>query len=411
MSDRVKLVVLGGSALATPCLLQAMGAASATLSYEIVLWGRDQERLRLVTEVARDVVSGYPTLDVNLRASTDLAHAVEGADFCLNQMRVGGLQGRLFDETFPRDFGVPGEETVGPGGFSNARRGIPVVLDVCRTLERVAPDAVILNLMNPSSMIQLAIRKYTRMKVIGTCDSPVSLISLIASALSLHREELEFDVGGMHHFTWVVSARHAGQERLPQALLNPRLAEKLGIDPDLLSCLGAVPSPYLRYYLHPDRILAKTAGKLPRAQELMELQETILAEFRARPAGSVPASLQRRGAVWYEAIVVPTLLALAELRSCELILSVDNAGTYPWLPPGAIIEAPVPIHEGVLQSPRRAELPIDVAGMVQSNCAYEMLAVEAIVEGDRGKALRALMSNGMVSGYDQALGLLGAIWS
>lgn len=410
MRERVKLVVLGGSALATPCLLDAMGRSGAALGYDVVLWGRDEERLRLVTEVARQLVATYPRLDAAVSASTRLAEAVEGADFCLNQMRIGGLQGRFFDETFPRDFGVPGEETVGPGGFSNARRGIPVVLEVCRTLERAAPQAVILNLTNPSSMIQLAIRKYTPLQVIGTCDSPVSLMTLIASAVSLRREDLEFDVGGMHHFTWIVSARHKGKERLPEALQDPKLVEKLGIDAELLSCLGAVPSPYLRYYVHPDRVMAKTAGKPPRAQELMGLQEAMLADFRTSPAGTIPGSLQRRGAVWYEAIVVPTLLALAEKRNGELVLSVDNGGTYPWLPPQAIIEAPVPITAGVVQPPRAAVLPIDVAGRVQANCAYETLAVEAIVEGDRGKAIRALMSNGMVSGYDQARGLLGAMW-
>jgi 6-phospho-beta-glucosidase len=410
MSERVKLVVLGGSALATPVLMEAMGRADAALGYDVVLWGRDEERLHLVTEVGRQVVATYPRLDAVVRASTSLEEAVEGADFCLNQLRIGGLEGRLFDETFPSEFGVPGEETVGPGGFSNARRGIPVVLEVCRTLERAAPKAVILNLTNPSSMIQLAIRKYTAMRVIGTCDSPVSLMTLIASAVSLRREDMEFDAGGMHHFTWIVSARHKGLERLPETLRDPMVAEKLGIDAALLSCLGAIPSPYMRYYLHPNRALAKAAGKPPRAQVLIGLQEAMLADFRTRPAGKMPGSLQRRGAVWYEAIVVPTLLALAEKRDGELILSVDNDATYPWLPPQAIIEAPVPIIAGIPQRPRAAVLPVDVSGMVLSNCAYETLAVEAIVEGDRGKAMRALMSNRMVSGYDQAHGLLVAFW-
>ncbi len=410
MSHRIRLVVLGGSALATPCLFEAMGRAGARAGYDVTLWGRDDERLRLVTEVGREIVSRFPGLDVNIQATRELAAAAEGADYCLNQMRVGGLEGRYFDETYPRAFGIPGEETIGPGGFSNAKRGIPVVLEVCRTLERYAQSAVILNLSNPSSMVQLAIRRQTGLQVIGTCDSPVSLMSMIAEALSIRREDVVFDVGGMHHHTWIVSARHEGEDRLAQAFHDPKLIDRLGLDPELPTCLGAIPSPYWRYYFHPDRILAKTQGKPPRSQELMALKESMLWDFRTRQAGDLPESLSRRGAVWYEAIVVPTLIMLAERRSGELILSVDNSQTYPWLPAEAIIEAPVPIEDGIAQPPRTAHLPVDITAMVQANWVYETLAVEAIVEGDRRKALRALMSNRMVSSYDQAHGLLAAMW-
>src|SRR3970282_1285767 len=71
--------------------------------------------------------------------TTDLDSAWEGAYFVLNQIRVGGYAARAFDEMFPRELGLPGEETVGPGGFSLTARTIPVVLDDCRAIERRAP--------------------------------------------------------------------------------------------------------------------------------------------------------------------------------------------------------------------------------------------------------------------------------
>ena len=96
---------------------------------------------------------------------------------------------------------------------------------------------------------------------------------------------------------------------------------------------------------------------------------------------------------WYDKIVAPALLALAERRDTELVLSVDNGSLLPWLPADAIVEAPVPIQAGVPQPPRPAVLPLDVRALLQRNCAYEVLAAEAIAEHDRPKALRALVAN------------------
>ncbi len=410
MGKRIKVTILGGSALATPLLFEGMAKAKATASYDAILYGRDAERLELVSRISDDLASRHPHLDIRVSASRDLPQAVEGAAFIINQMRVGGLEGRLFDETFPRAFGLPGEETVGPGGFNNTRRSLPIVLEACRQIERHAPDAVLLNLTNPSSLVQYAIRRYTRVNVIGTCDAPVAMMKMIAGLLAVPHGELTFALAGMHHFTWITGVSHEGKERLPEVLAGARELAKLGTDPELIANLGAIPSPYFRYYAHPDRILAMSEGRPARAEELMVIRDQMLAELRRWRPGAGIAALTRRGAGWYDEIVVPTLLALAEHRALELILSVDNGGTLPWIPPEAIIEAPVPVRDGAPGKPRPADLPEDIRALVHCNAAYEMLAVEAIVEGDRSKALRALMANLMVRSFNQARGLLDALW-
>ena len=80
------------------------------------------------------------------------------------------------DESFPHEVGLPGEETVEPGGFANALRTIPVVLEYCHLAEKVASGALILNLTSPSSYVQHAIHRCTDMRVIGICDTAVSLV-------------------------------------------------------------------------------------------------------------------------------------------------------------------------------------------------------------------------------------------
>jgi 6-phospho-beta-glucosidase len=182
------------------------------------------------------------------------------------------------------------------------------------------------------------------------------------------------------------------------------------VDPEVIKAFGAVPSPYFRYYFHPNRVLAATEGHIVRARELMELSERMLADYRKWAPGKPPATLYERGAVWYSKIVAPTLLALAEKRTTELVLSVDNNGLFSWLPEDAIIEVPVPIVAGQMMTPRKADLPADIRALIMRNCVYEMQATEAIVNDNRPLALRALMSNLMVSRYEQAKGVLDLLW-
>ena len=255
--SRVKLSILGGSALATPVLFEVMGKRGAQASYQVCLHGRDVERLELVYQVSKAIISKYPHLDIQLSYTTELEQALEGADYCLTQIRVGGLEGRAYDETFPRRFGIPGEETVGPGGFSNSLRGIPKILEIAKVIQKVCPQAVILNLTNPSSIIQYAIRRYTDLQVIGTCDSPVSLMELLAKLLGKAKTDLQFSISGMHHFSWVPSILDAeGKERITEVLERLEEIPKVGVDPELVRTLGAIPGPYLKYYFHPDRILS-----------------------------------------------------------------------------------------------------------------------------------------------------------
>ena len=408
--SRHKVVVLGGSALATPKIFEAFGHHSISEAYDFVLVGRDTERLDLVKKVSEDIITSLGNVDINVTTSTNNEVALAGADYCINQIRVGGLEGRAIDETFPRKFGIPGEETVGPGGFNNSMRGIPVVLDICRTIEKVAPHAVLLNLTNPSSIVQYAVRKYTKVTIIGTCDSPVSLMESVAKLLGVPISDLEFEIGGMHHFGWIAGVKHNGVDRLGEVIQRAKEMPKLGTDPEVLQMLGVLPSFYMKYYLHPDRILAATEGRQIRAEQLKNLSEDMLNDFRNWKPGAVPEMLSRRGAVWYDKIVVPTLLALTEKQTKQLVLSVDNNGTFPWLPDSAIIEAAVPIVDGKLQNPRTVGLPDDVKALMAQNCAYEMLAAEAIVERDAQKALRALTSNLLISTFNQAKGILNEIW-
>ena len=411
MSDSIKLCILGGSALATPMLFESMGRQNAQGSYHVNLFGRNEQRLSLVKKISEQIVSQFPSLNISIEVTLESEKAIEGAAYILNQMRIGGLDARLFDETFPRKYGIPGEETVGPGGFSSALRGIPVVLDYCKKIEQYAPDAVMLNLTNPSSLIQYAVSRYSKVKVVGTCDSPVGTCRTIANALDYPIDSIDFSWFGMHHFGWIFDIIFDGKSRMDEALSNLGRIANLGVDPEIIQAVRAIPAPYLKYYYHPDRMLAITEGRKPRAAQLIEVFGQLQAQMDAWQEGQPAAFLQKRGAGWYEKIVAPTLLALAENVDEDLILSLTNDGNVNWLPDVAILEMKVPVHKGKFGRPNIPEgIPQDIRGMITSNCAYEMLAVEAIVEKDRNKALRALQSNLLVKDFNQVRGIMAEVW-
>nr|MBC7245940.1 iron-containing alcohol dehydrogenase [Chloroflexota bacterium] len=410
MTTRTKLVVWGGSAIATPELVDALrNSLQPGEAMDVVLVGRTAEKLQLVGELCCKLAVSCQA-DLRVSYTTDLEAALEGADYILNQVRVGGLQGRAFDESFPRALGLPGEETVGPGGFSSALRTIPAVLKLVRVAEKLAPRALILNLTNPSSLVQYAIRCYSAMPVLGTCDAPVSLTQMIAKVLELPDAELEFDYVGMHHAGWVTGVRHRGRDVMPLVLERADRLTKLEIDPQLIRAIGAVPSPYFRYYFHPDRMLAKTVGRPTRAEELMTIQ-TAMETLYARPdAHERPDIYSRRGANWYKMIVVPVLLSLMRDSRQVFIVDIDNNGTIPWLPPEGIIEVPCIVGASGAHALTVGAVPLDVQAFLQRNCAYEMLAVQAIVEGSYEKALRALLLNPLIRDAGQARAVLEKVW-
>ncbi len=403
----MRLTVLGGSGVATPELIAVFARERARPALDIVLHGRTAEKLQTVGSICTRLAHNADT-PLAVSFTTDLDAALDGADCVLNQIRVGGYAARAFDETFPRALGLPGEETVGPGGFSLTARTVPVVLDDCRAIERRAPRAILINLTNPSSLIQYAISRYSAVTSIGVCDAPVTLPQLVAQAINTPRSELEIDYLGMHHFGWVTGVRQAGRDRMPDVLARADfLSEKLGVEADLLRAFGAVPGSYFKYYFHPDRMLSAQSGQAARAESLLALESEMLTAYQA----GQPEAVTKRGAHWYEEIVVPVLLAMLNDSNAAFFLNVQNNGALNFLPDEAIVEIPTRIgRNGVKTVGPVGVVPDAVRALLQINAAYEMLAVEAIVEQDRAKALRALLLNPLIHTAAQAKGTLERVW-
>jgi 6-phospho-beta-glucosidase len=210
----------------------------------------------------------------------------------------------------------------------------------------------------------------------------------------------------MHHFGWVTEARWRGRDVLPALLARIEDFPGLPVDADIVRAVGAIPSSYFRYYYHPDRMLARQQGRPTRAEQLLELEAQLLADYAAGGA----ARLKERGAHWYGAIVVPVLLAHANDSRAPFILNVTNNGALAWMPPEAIVELPVVVTRQGFYPLDPPNAPPDVQALVRLNATFEMLWVEAVVEQSYPTALRAMRLNHLVPNLDQARALLDAIW-
>jgi 6-phospho-beta-glucosidase len=413
----LRFAVLGGSSVATPELCRALlnwpGGENMRPEMHLVLIGRSASRLEQVRAICARMLAGT---SLEVTATTDWHKGLAGADVILNQMRVGGLQARAFDETFPHTFNLPGEETIGPGGFANALRTLPVVLQAMHIVEEVAPGAQVLNLTNPAGIVQHAVTRYTGVRMLSLCDSPITLGDDIARLLALPRADLEIDYLGMNHLGWALAVRRQRDELMDAALARLGNLEHLDIDVDYIQATRAIPLPYVRYYLHPERMLAQQRGRQPRAHQLQALEQELLqaytldlSETEGRQAG---ASVTRRGALWYKAIVVPVLAALWQNRGSTWVVNVTNGQLVPWLPQETIVEVPARIDShGVHPLPVPAHLLApDLRTLLAALATYEDLAVPAIVEKNYTLALQALVAHPLIPSLDTARRVLDAVW-
>ena len=403
--------VLGGSSVATPelvgSLLNWCNAPERRPAIHLILIGRSRTKLERITAICKHLAQ-HAQPPLLIEATTDLRKGLRGAHYVINQMRVGGLDARASDETFPRALGFAGEETIGPGGFANALRTIPVVVETLRVVDEVAPEARILNLTNPAGMVQQAVERALTIPIVSVCDSPITLCRNVASLAGAPQREIEIGYIGLNHLGWVVSLRADGHDVLDTTLETIERLPKLAVDASYIRASRAIPQEYVRYYLYPQRMLAQQLGQSPRASQLLELEEKLLDAY----ASTDQTVVGQRGAVWYDTIVVPVLDALVNDLNCEYIVGTRNGQLVSWLPPDAVIETPVRVSSSGIHPlrPHGEQLASELRVLLQAQAEYESLTIQAILEQRRDLALRGLVAHPLIRSLEGAELVLEAVW-
>lgn len=397
---------MGGGSTYTPELVDSLCAHDDRLVVdELVLLDPDAGRLEAVGGLSERILrrNGWSG---DLVTTDDHDRAIDGADFVIVQLRVGGQAARRTDETLPTGYGCLGQETTGPGGLAKALRTVPVVLDIAeRTAARAAPGAWLVDFTNPVGIVTQALLDEGH-RAVGLCNVAIHVQRRVGHYLGVDPDTVALEHVGLNHLTWARSATVGGTDRLPELLdrFAPELALESGVPAGLLHLLGALPSYYLHYYYCLDENLAEQAAPAwrPRADVVAELEAELLAEYRRPDLDTKPEKLSYRGGAFYSEAAVRLVASLHAGTGDTQVVDVRNDGALPGLPADAVVEVPCTVdRQGAHPLPQR-HLPPDMGGLVAHCKAYESLAVEAALSGSRATMIRALVANPLVGQYPRA---------
>lgn len=354
----------------------------------------------------------------------DRRRALEGADYVLSFVRVGGLEAFAHDVDIPLRYGVDQcvGDTLGPGGIMYAQRGIPVLLDFCRDIREVAADdCVFLNYSNPMAMLTWACNQYGGVRTIGLChgvqgghhqiaraiESWARHKGLIGTEEKVAKRDVDIVCAGINHQTWYVQIRWRGMDMVPhlleafESVEDFRRTEKVRID--MLRRFGYYStesnghlSEYVPWYRkRPGEIMdwidlgtwinGETGGYLRVCTEGRRWFEHDFPNWMA--ADPFEYKTEKRGEEHGSYIIE----SLETGRVYRGHFNVVNNGVITNLPDDCIIEAPGYVDRNGVSMPVVGDLPLGCAAVCNTSVSVQRLAVEAAVHADVNLLKQAMM--------------------
>src|SRR5690625_2321567 len=342
--NKTKITVIGSGSSYTPELIEGFISNASLLSLEEV-WLCDieegKEKMDIIHHLTNRMVNkaGRP---FKVYSTLDRRKAIENADFVITQIRVGQLKMRKQDEHIPSKHGLIGQETTGAGGFMKALRTIPVMLNICRDMEELAPEAWLLNFTNPAGIVTEAIFKYSNVKAIGLCNNPINFHKKFAGYYNVPVDAVSIDFVGINHLNWIVDFFIDGESKLQDVLSGRKKTYQaenipaLDWDPGFLQSLGAIPSGYHRYYYQTDKILKQQNEQLEngatRADEVMKHEKELLQIYANPKLEEKPKSLEKRGGAFYSEAAVSLITSIHSNARHIHTVNVRNNGAIACLP-------------------------------------------------------------------------------
>jgi 6-phospho-beta-glucosidase len=403
----VRIVYIGGGSTRAPGTVASLiDRDDAFSGSELLLVDLDPERLDVVRRLA-ERMAAVRGLDLRVRTTTDRAEALDGADVVLTSFRAGGFEARALDETIPLRHGVIGQETQGPGGFFMALRSIVVMREIAADMERLCPDAWLVNYTNPVNIVSEAVTHHSPIRCVSLCEGPLTFPAGIARLAGLEVDRLDATLVGLNHTGWTVRHEYDGADVMPLIeSASARLDARGGPTTrgermlQLAATMGALPSGYLYYYYFADEALAAArAAPRTRAQEIMAGIEGYWQHYREQADADAPHldPERSRGGILELELAVDVIDAIVNDRGTTWPVNVPNrGGVLPGFPEDLVVEVPARVSAAGIEPTAVPALPSAVRGLIEALGAYQALAAEAAWSGTRRDGIRALVSHPLV---------------
>ncbi len=369
----------------------------------ITLMDIDEHRLEQTTEVAAAMVENS-RVEATIESTTDRRDALDGADYVLNMINVGGTEPFENEIRIPEQYGVKQSigDTLGPGGIFRGLRTIPTMLDIVADMEELCPDALLLNYTNPMAIVCWALHEETEVDTVGLCHSVPHTAEAIAEYTEIPQDELDYWVAGINHMAWFLDCEWNGQDVYPllrEAMTDPDTYEKDTVRFELLKHFGAFVtesshhnSEYHPYFRTDDETIEELAGTnyaermetatyLEGWKERSEERDNALAEFD-------PEAIEIERSEEYASRLIHSLETDTPRR---LNLNVSNEdGAIANLGNDACVEVPCLVDGTGVRPCSVGDLPPQLAALNRTNVNVQRLAVKGALDGDRNAIHQAV---------------------
>ena len=393
-----KIAIIGaGSVVFTRRLLGDVLSFPSIRDSEIWLMDVDPERLEMISALGERMAKDSGT-GARIEATSDREKSLDGADYVITTIRVGDDD--EVDRGIPQQYGVDQAvgDTIGPGGVIKALRTVPVLMDICKDMERLCPDAWLLNYTNPMAIACWAINDATSIRNVGLCHSVQNTARQLSEDIGADLSQVSYWTAGINHMAWYLRFEHQGQDAYP--------ALRAAMDDQQTCIKDPVRFEVMRHFGY---FVSESTRHMSEYVPYFRAEPARMERFGLAPFDVGARAQQRRVDSHYDAIrdelasdtqMSPTRTneyAAYIIDSMEtgtprrVNVNVRNSGLITNLPEGSCVEVPCMIDDLGVHPSHVGDLPDQCAALIQSNVNVHRLAVKSILEGDREAAIHAAM--------------------
>ncbi len=392
---------------------------------KIIFYDIDNERMGKMQAYDELVLKTYyPEVEVVFTTDMDVAYC--HTDFVFCQMRVGKGKMRSYDEKMPLKYGLVGQETCGPGGFSYGMRSLGAMKEMVEKVRSYSKDTWILNYTNPAAIVALGLDRLfpDDKRILNLCDQPFSLMKSFAKILEVPQETLRARYFGLNHFGWFTdlfdTAGNNYFDQLRDYLKNhdfkPFNAEQrskswldtyVRVNKYMQYFDEYIPTTYLQYYFFPDEIVQESNPHYTRVDEARDSREKEVFEVCGQAVGrdTMDGITMLTNGVFGKLMVEVAESIAYDLHN-EFIVLVKNNGIIPNFEKDASVEVAGTIGKNGAEGYYFGNIDMFYKGLMENQYAYESLTVDAFIEQDYKRALEALTLNRTVIDPEKAKAIL-----